>query len=291
MLRPVVEPYDASFRADLAERLLPLQPGASSPNRIGSLPLLTAGAIYAVLLALLVFENRFGGALAPPPQEIPVEIVVEPPPQEKPEPPKPEPQAMAQPLYEEPAHDAPAAPSEKKSQTEGPDQSAKPPNPSPESKKQPGQAKEGELETKENSIETLIDKTAPETLAPQETEKHAKAETGQFPGFDSVPDVDFDAAARQTPVTGGKAKATYLSILYGMIMNHLRAPSGPRTRLEGAIVFSVDGRGNLGQRRISQSSGSRELDRAAYEAIGQASPFPPPPQGAPIGLRFTYGAN
>ncbi|HYC26378.1 MAG TPA: TonB family protein, partial [Roseiarcus sp.] len=51
------------------------------------------------------------------------------------------------------------------------------------------------------------------------------------------------------------------------------------------------GRGNLGQRRISQSSGSRELDRAAYEAIGQASPFPPPPQGAPIGLRFTYGAN
>jgi len=293
MLRPVVEPYDPSFRADSAERLLQPQPGAAASRPIGVVPLLAAGAIYAALLALLLLESWLENGFAPPPaQEIPVEIVVEPPPQEQPEPPKPEPQAMTQPLFEEPAHDAPRAPTEKKSEKEGPDQNAKPPNPSPEPKKEAGQAKEGEVESKD-TIETLIDKTVPDAVAqtPEEPEKQAKAEANPVPTFDSVPDVDFDAAAKQTPVSGGKAKATYLSILYGMIMSHLRQPNGPRTRFEGAIVFSVDGRGNLGQRRIAQSSGSRELDRAAYDAIGQASPFPPPPQGAPIGLRFTFGAN
>jgi TonB family protein len=293
---------DTSFKANSAERLL--QPPSAQPSfqPIRYLSLMGAVAIYAVLLALLLLENSLDHA-APAQQEIPVEIVIEPPP-ENPEPPqpKPEPEAMTRPLDEEPAYDAPRAPTEKKSEIEAPDEGSKstpapapkrPPNPSSDAGKASGQTKEAEVETKENSIETLLDKSAVEALPPvqQEPEKQAKAEGNQLPTFDSVPDVDFEGAIKQTPIAGGKAKATYLTILYGMIMSHLRPPSGPRARLEGAILFSVDGRGNLAQRRIAQSSGSRELDRAAYDAIGQASPFPPPPQGAPIGLRFSYGAN
>ncbi len=296
-------PFDTNFKANSAERLLQPPPVSPSSKPIHYLSLVGAGAIYAVLLALLLLENSLDGGLAPAPREIPVEIVIEPPPQEpNPPQPKPEPEAMARPLYEEPAYDAPRASTEKKSETEAPDEGSKstpapspekPPTPSSDGGKAAGQTKEGELETKENSIETLLDKSAVEALPPvqQEPEKHAKAEGNQPPTFDSVPDVDFEGAIKQTPIAGGKARATYLTILYGMIMSQLRAPSGSGSRLEGEIVFSVDGRGNLGERRIAQSSGSRELDRAALDAIGQASPFPPPPRGAPLGLRFSYGAN
>ena len=109
-----------------------------------------------------------------------------------------------------------------------------------------------------------------------------------------APDIELGSAAATTPVSGGKAKATYLSILYGMIMSHVRLPVAGRTnssRAGGQIVFTLDGTGALMQRQIVRGSGSLDLDSAVLAAVAEAAPFPTPPQGAPLRLRFTYGAK
>ena len=115
----------------------------------------------------------------------------------------------------------------------------------------------------------------------------------QISAADSVPDIELGGAAGPSPVSGGKAKTTYLSILYGMIMSrlHLPAAGASSQKTEGVIVFTVDGTGNLVQRQIARASGSPELDSAALGAVGAAAPFPKPPQGLPMRLRFTYGAK
>ena len=51
--------------------------------------------------------------------------------------------------------------------------------------------------------------------------------------FEDVPDVEFGGAAIRSPVTGGNAKSTYLSQLYGMIVHACmcrpwRTPTGAR---------------------------------------------------------------
>ena len=96
-----------------------------------------------------------------------------------------------------------------------------------------------------------------------------------------MPDVDFGGVAITSPVTGGDAKSTYLSTLYGLIVPRLRVPAVAHAygrRLTGAIGLSVDGRGRLISRFIVEGSGSLELDEAAMQAVAAASRlFPPPP--------------
>ena len=62
----------------------------------------------------------------------------------------------------------------------------------------------------------------------------------QFSTFEPVPDVQFgDAAA--SPVGGGQAQTTYLTIVYGLIMKHLRMTDELRAEAEqsvGAVSFA-----------------------------------------------------
>ncbi|WP_158817117.1 energy transducer TonB [Methylocapsa sp. S129] len=316
-----MSPSDNNFKANPAERWLRSQAALFLAEPSGYLALLGVGLIYALLLSLLFFENGLEPPLAPETIETPIEIVMEPPPQKEPDKPpaKPEPQPTAQPPLEEPATDAPRAANSQKSEIEGPDKPAKAP-PAPEPAKPPspdpgeaaGPPRDGAPQAKEASAEPALDKPADETRpatelnseksdqqqaradADAQTEKSQTSNAFQLPTFESVPEVDFGGAAKQTPVAGGQAKATYLSILYGMIMPHMRFASAVRPKsgkYEGTIVFSVDGTGNLLQRRVVRESGSREIDAAALEAISQASPFPPPPRGAPLEMRFSYGAK
>ncbi len=114
------------------------------------------------------------------------------------------------------------------------------------------------------------------------------------PMFAALPDVDFGGAAIKTPVTGGQARGTYLSIVYGMIMPRVHRPHDARSQVgrgHGSVVFSVDGQGRLVDRWIADESGSRELDQAVFNAIGAASPFPPPPGRGTVQLRFSYDGN
>jgi protein TonB len=309
---------DLAFRANPTERLLQPRPALQGPG--WRVALLGAGLLYAVLLGLLVLDEVLWPAPPAQIQEIPVEVVVAPPPEPPPAPPQPEQQPeppAAKPLDEKPAFDAPRQANNDKQDSEAQDDSkkaappeaAKAPTPQPEAakpqeaaKEEPRQQEQPAAAAPEGSPETAPDgEMSPQKPTP--SEQHAEAEVPKeahapdnpgFPTFDSVPDLDAGAFAKPAPIAGGRAKATYLSTIYGMIMARVHFPNTPRPaggRLEGTIVFSVDAMGGLITRSIIHSSGSRALDDAAYEAVGKAAPFPRPPTGAPIGLRFTYGAN
>jgi periplasmic protein TonB len=309
------------FSANPADRLL--QPQSAAPEQNRYLAPLGACLICAILLAPIILDDLLRPSYTPEPQEIPVEILIEPPEQKPPDTPpaKPEPQPMAQPLDEKPAFDAPRAANNEKLEIEAPDKAAKappaptpekPPSPNPDETKAPGPTHEAAAQAQQSTAASASEKSADEATPtgelnrekPSQLEQHAEAETQpnspaaagalQFPTFDSVPDIDFGALAKPAPIAGGKAKATYLSTIYGMIMARVHFPEGLHSgssKLEGTIVFSVDSMGVLFQRTILHPSGSHALDAAAYEAIGKASPFPRPPNGAPIALRFTYGAK
>ena len=109
--------------------------------------------------------------------------------------------------------------------------------------------------------------------------------------FKPLPDYEFGAAARKAPVAGGAAKATYLTILFGMVMPHMKIPPGAKPIQGGMVSFGLDETGRLTFAGTKISSGSPELDRAAIAAIRAAAPFPAPPTGRSIGLTFTYGAD
>ena len=130
------------------------------------------------------------------------------------------------------------------------------------------------------------------TTMPAPEKPEAPAGKAKFaPMFAALPDVEFGGASIKTPVSGGNARGTYLSSLYGLIMQRVHKPADARAmvgRSHGAVVFSVDGQGRLVDRWIAEESGSPDLDRAIFNAIGAASPFPPPPSRGTVQLRFSY---
>jgi protein TonB len=285
---PDIVVADAALRLDA--------PGAR-PRRRGRLAL-------AVLAALVVETATFGAVWlergVPPPaqlNEIPVEIVVEPPP--PPPPPAPEPEMKTQDV-EKPATDAPREgksdhDDEHVAEKETPAAAPPPPpepTPSPEATKPAAEAPAPDLPKAAEAEAPTPEKT--ETPEPPAKPKPSVADV-LAKAFDSVPDVEFGGAAIKSPVTGGAAKSTYLSMLYGLIVPRLHVPAVAHAyghRLTGAVAFAVDGRGRLTHRFVAEGSGSMELDEAAMEAVAAASKtFPPPPKGAPIGMKFTYSVD
>ena len=254
---------------------------------------LAAVLIEAAVVALIAWEH-----VAPPPPEaaeIPVELVPEPPP---PPPPPPQAQASPQPM-ETPATDAPregksdhddAHVAEKEKPAAAP-----PPPPAPTPSTEPSPPAEA-------AAPDLPKAPEPDAPAPVKTETPKPAAPPKSSvlaalpkTFEDVPEVDFGGAAMRSPVTGGAAKSTYLSQLYGLIVPRLRVPAVAHAygrALQGAIGFQVDGRGRLMQRYVVEPSGSMELDEAAMEAVANAAKsFPAPPKNEPIGMRFTYTVN
>ncbi len=320
-------PPETGFRASPAERPTEAQAPLSSSAKSRWLAFIGAFAIHAAILGLLILQYEFEPPLTPAVREIPIEIVVETPQPKEPEKPapKPDPPAPTRQVEEEPAHDAPRAANDEKIERKAPDDAtkvagdtstAKDPslNPAPAEKAAP--TRDGAGQAQKNATAPVVDK-APETTKtrdakPEEAEEEAAADAnpqpekpptfvgqpfptwsngGKFSTFDSVPDIELGSAAIQTPVSGGKAKSTYLTILYGLIMSHVHMPPDHGGPHEGEIVFTVDGTGRLMQKQVARPSGLHALDSAALAAISEASPFPTPPQGMPMRLRFTYGAK
>ncbi len=307
---------DVRFRADPGERLIGPPPTSSPVERRRVLALFGAGLIHAVVLSVLIFEHWLGPIAAPATMEIPVEIVVEPPP-------------APRPSDEEPAFDAPRAATKEKIERDAPDQSTKA-SPAAAPMRQPssglaaaetaGPIQEGERDAADKSPAPALDTPDAEVIrAPgsdreESGQRQARADAqvqpdnlatfggepfppwsiGHPSSFESLPGLEIAGAAEETPIAGGNARATYLSIVYGMVMSHMHPPATVRgnfSKLEGVVVFAVDGAGALKERRIAHSSGLRELDSAALAAVVQAAPFPAPPAGAPMGLRFTYSVK
>lgn len=114
----------------------------------------------------------------------------------------------------------------------------------------------------------------------------------RFSGFEPLPDFQFkELPARRSEGPSGKAEPGYLSTLYGLIMRKM-PPLPKETRsARGRVTFGIQSNGRIFQETIAIPSGSTFLDAAALAAVRRASPFPAPPKGAPVYMRFDYGSD
>lgn len=113
----------------------------------------------------------------------------------------------------------------------------------------------------------------------------------RFAFFEPVPKMEFDAGVKSSRTPTGTAPANYNSTLYGMIVPLIHFPQGALQigRRGPAIVgFIVDGHGRLAGISIVRASGVPSIDMAVVLAIRQAAPYPPPPNGQPLGLELHY---
>jgi periplasmic protein TonB len=257
----------------------------------------------------------------PPPQE---EKKEEPPPpeekkqeQQKPPPPPPPPPEM-----EKPATDAPKLESKAKSELDSPEEQKEaktPRNEKPTEKLAPKDEKpealkdakeeEGEDKDKPSPMKAIEDKPDAEVIeraektpteAPDAKDTKA-AKKGQgltiaemVAAMAPLPDYKLAAPPKTSPVGGGQAKTTYLTILYGLIMPHMRIP--PRVRdiqmsSKGVVAFYIDEMGNLTHQAVYKTSGLPDLDAAALAAVRAAAPFPAPPRGLPHAMLFSYATK
>jgi periplasmic protein TonB len=79
----------------------------------------------------------------------------------------------------------------------------------------------------------------------------------------------------------------------GQVLVYLnRAPVARLTaRGSARVMFEINADGTLARVDILDSTGSREIDRAAKAQVRSAAPFPPPPQGVSRRLTFVYRSN
>jgi TonB family protein len=322
---PAAPPPETPLSAQPAERLD--GPPLSSLTGVNRWVALGAALLLHVAIFTPIWlQFDWAPRPAPPSEEIPVEIVVEQP-KPPPAPPQPQPSPEAAPpkppIDLEPAHDAPRAATEDKTPHDGlephknAETKAAPAAPQTGDKAASSDAAKPAEPTSDHQAEAkddngpqkasddplaLAEPPSMTALAPEAQVKVATMigqplptwSTGkQFSTFDPLPDVQFgDAAA--SPVGGGHAQTTYLTIVYGLIMKHLRMTDSVRAAAEpvvGAITFAIDGHGEILRRSVTQRSGVDELDAAALEAVREAAPYPTPPMGLPVGLKFTYGGK
>ncbi len=261
----------------------------------------------------------------PPPQEKPQE--------EPPQPPEPPPQEKQQqqqkppppPIEEKPAYDAPKAESKAKSETDAPQEEKDvktprkaeptekvvPKDEKPQGLKDAKDDADGDKTPEPTPEKQVEDKPDAEIIeraekTPTPTEKPEKKDTkpakkgestsiaDQVAALAPLPDFKLAAPPKPSPVGGGQAKTTYLTILYGLIMPHMRIP--PRVRemqmsSKGVVAFYIDEMGNLTHQAVYKSSGAPELDAAALAAVRSAAPFPAPPRGLPHSMLFTYATK
>jgi protein TonB len=191
---------------------------------------------------------------------IPVEVVIEPPPEEaeeqKPEPEKePEPEKPQQDFYEPPATDAPPA-------------------------------SEQDQTGKSNDAQPAEKPAQPVPVPAPAQEPPKAADPWGLQG--QLPEIRFETPAPKSNVMRGNAERTYNSILYAHIMQNLQVPDH-KTRATRSVKvnFGIDSSGNIFAVALVQSSGDREVDQAAMNAVRHASPVPPPPTGGPIYLTFS----
>jgi protein TonB len=97
--------------------------------------------------------------------------------------------------------------------------------------------------------------------------------------------------AKSAPIAGGTDKASYESLLFGLIKRQMRFPPGLRGRHltgGGMVSLYVDEMGHLTHQAVYRASGVPALDAAWLAAIRRAAPFPAPPRGLPHAFILGY---
>jgi protein TonB len=193
--------------------------------------------------------------------------------------------ALPQPSQDKPEQEkAAAAPSEEK---------PAPPSPPSEPQKLADDTPDAEA----------LDKAQPEPPAKQQPKQKPQASKSppaqgktttvaqQLAAFTPAPSYSVGSSAKAAPISGGTEKASYESLLMGLINRKLHVP--PETRAQhlihvGQIGLFVDELGHLTHQAVYRASGDPVLDAAYLEAVRRAAPFPAPPRGLPHGFILQY---
>jgi TonB family protein len=279
---------------------------------------------FAAIVALCVgFHAALLLVLDPQPEvtqveeAIPVEVIVEPPPEEPAPQPEPE-KEEAQKAEEEAPKDQPAKTIDEKPATDfarAADQDVEDGNASEQSKEE-AKAREDIRQDVEAAVEPPPDvppeKTAPEVRAaieppppapepeplpeaipePLPPPPPAAKPLPRFTGFTPLPEFQFkQPLAKRSEFPKGSAEPGYLSTLYGMIMRKMPSLPNNSRPMRGRVTFAVMSNGHIYQEAIVIPSGLPLLDAAALGAVRRAAPFPAPPQGGPVYIRFDYGSK
>lgn len=121
----------------------------------------------------------------------------------------------------------------------------------------------------------------PSTKAPPAQGKNANV-AKQLAALEQAPSYSFGSSAKAAPISGGSEKASYESLLMGLIIRHLHVPAEARANHLlhiGQIGLFVDELGHLTHQAVYRASGDPLLDAAYLEAVRRAAPFPAPPRG------------
>src|SRR3984893_10365978 len=113
----------------------------------------------------------------------------------------------------------------------------------------------------------------------------------QLAALSPAPNYSIGAAAKAAPISGGTEKASYESLLMGLITRQVHLPSEVRAQhliSVGQIGLFVDEMGNLTHQAVYRASGNPALDTAWLAAVRRAAPFPAPPRGLPHGFILQY---
>ncbi len=132
-------------------------------------------------------------------------------------------------------------------------------------------------------------KQQPSKNPPTQGQKMTVAQ--QLAALAPSPSYSIGSHAKAAPISGGTEKASYESLLMGLISRQLRLPPGVRAQhliLVGQIGLFVDELGNLTHQALYRASGDPALDSAWLTAVRRAAPFPAPPRGLPHGFILQY---
>ncbi|MDB5545269.1 MAG: energy transducer TonB [Hyphomicrobiales bacterium] len=251
-------------------------------------------------------------------EAIPVEVIIEPPPEEAPPQPEPEkeeeqkkveeaqPEEPAQTIKEKAATDFARAADQDLEDGKASEQSeaeskaredirqdveaaVEPPPPdTPPEKKPPEVQAAIEPPPPDPAPEPIQDATPEPLPAPPPPATPAP----RFTGFSPLPEFQFkEPLAKRSDFPKGSAEPGYLSTLYGLIMRKMPSLPNHNRPMRGRVTFAIMSNGRIYQESIAIPSGAPLLDAAALGAVRRAAPFPAPPKGGPVYIRFDYGSR
>ncbi|WOJ89150.1 TonB family protein [Methylocapsa polymorpha] len=113
----------------------------------------------------------------------------------------------------------------------------------------------------------------------------------QLAALSPAPSFSLGSTAKSAPIAGGTERASYESLLFGLIKRQMHYPASLRGRHMaggGLISLYVDELGNLTHEALYRASGVPDLDAAWFAAVRRAAPFPAPPRGLPHAFTLGY---
>ncbi|MEA2834650.1 MAG: periplasmic protein TonB [Methylobacteriaceae bacterium] len=296
------------------QRYLPPRAVRSVASRAGFAALVALFFMaHAGLITALLYEDQFGrGNIAQPlEEEIPVEVIVDPPKEEPKPPPPPPPAPKEQPRQvkedvEKPATSAPRKAAQTldtkgiEEKTAAPQATPKPQDGDRAPASAPIIAQAAAAPTVKDTLNAPADaadaeaigKAGPESPGkPNDKDSRAdrKALTSilQQLSTTALSDFSFGRTTKAAPITGGLEDNRYLANVFAKIMSKKQYPRGVaanRTKRFVTISFVLDDAGHVVYQGTSKSSGDAAIDSAAAAAVRLAAPYPPPPYGMPHSL-------